>query len=177
MIPATWYVISLAVIFSPVLCILASKLLATRLLATCAIWQRPKRPVPSAPRVIATKSVASPKPIHYCQHRESAFGETKNQRLFFFVALCCLLGLVGFLRGYQVDFQTLDDDEYASIQAALAIAETGVPGYDHDIYYSRSPAHHYFAGLCVYLFGGDIWVLRMGQVFFCLLYTSPSPRD
>ncbi len=91
-------------------------------------------------------------------------GWRPSRREWFGVALTLLLLMCGALRAHELDFQTLDDDEYASVQAALAIAKCGAPAYLHDIYYSRSPFHHYYAGLLVWLISADIWVLRMGQV-------------
>ncbi len=74
----------------------------------------------------------------------------------------------GWVRAYELDFQTLDDDEYASVQAALAIADHGTPHFVGNIYYSRSPLHHYYAGALAWMFGGNIWVLRMGQVVLAM---------
>ncbi len=74
----------------------------------------------------------------------------------------------GLLRAYKLDFQTLDDDEYASVQAAMAIAETGAPHFVGNIYYTRSPLHHYYAGALVWMFGSSIWVLRMGQIVLAM---------
>lgn len=70
------------------------------------------------------------------------------------------------LRAYQVDYQTIDDDEYASIQAAIAIAEKGVPEYTPDVWYTRSPLYHYLSGFFVWLLGANIWVLRLPMVLF-----------
>ncbi len=83
--------------------------------------------------------------------------------LVYLIVLAC-----GILRAYELDFQTLDDDEYASVQAALSIAETGTPHLVGNIYYTRSPLHHYYAGALAWLFGGNIWVLRMGQVVLAM---------
>ncbi|MCA9196347.1 MAG: glycosyltransferase family 39 protein, partial [Planctomycetales bacterium] len=87
-----------------------------------------------------------------------------RQRWIAWPILLVLLCFCTFVRAYNVDFQTLDDDEYASVQAALAVAETGTPIYPNDIYYSRSPLHHYLAGATVWLLGGNVWVLRMGPI-------------
>ena len=71
----------------------------------------------------------------------------------------CLLAF--FLRAYKLDYQPLDDDEYASTQAILAIAETGVPQYaPEDVWYTRSPFFHYVMGGIAYVFGSDLLVLR-----------------
>jgi hypothetical protein len=75
-----------------------------------------------------------------------------------------LLLLVFFLRAWKVDFQPIDDDEYASIQAVLSIAETGKPQIADEIWYSRSPLYHYGAAVFVKLFGPNIWALRLYSV-------------
>ncbi|MFT6178358.1 MAG: hypothetical protein ACJAQT_002790 [Akkermansiaceae bacterium] len=73
-----------------------------------------------------------------------------------------LLTLV--LRGWEVSDQPIDDDEYASIQAVLSIAETGVPEIGDGIWYSRSPLYHYLAGAVAAVFGANLFVLRMLSV-------------
>jgi 4-amino-4-deoxy-L-arabinose transferase-like glycosyltransferase len=81
-----------------------------------------------------------------------------------------LLGLVlllcGFLRAHRVAFQPWEDDELSSAQAALAIADTGLPRYAEDIYYTRSPLYHYLVGASVRLMGHNIWGLRLPSVLF-----------
>ncbi len=79
--------------------------------------------------------------------------------------LCCLLLLLVFItRAWQVDEQPIDDDEYASIQAVLSIAETGKPKIADEIWYSRSPLYHYGAAAVVRVFGPNIWSLRLYSV-------------
>lgn len=75
-------------------------------------------------------------------------------------ALPALLILVFLVRIWKVDYQPIDDDEFASIQAAVAIAEKGVPEIGEGIWYSRSPLYHYAAGLAAWLFGPHLWALR-----------------
>ncbi len=76
-----------------------------------------------------------------------------------------LLLLTFFVRAWKVELQPIDDDEFASIQAILSIAETGVPSIGNDeIWYSRSPAYHYLVALFVKLFGENIWSLRLYSV-------------
>ena len=79
--------------------------------------------------------------------------------------VCCLLLLLVFLtRAWQVDQQPIDDDEYASIQAILYIAETGKPMIADEMWYSRSPLYHYGAAVTVKIFGPNIWSLRLYSV-------------
>lgn len=77
---------------------------------------------------------------------------------------CALLVFVFLLRAWKVDAQPIDDDEYASIQAVLSIAETGKPQIADEIWYSRSPMYHYAAAVFVKLFGPNIWSLRLYSV-------------
>ena len=77
---------------------------------------------------------------------------------------CLLLVLVFLLRAWKVDAQPIDDDEYASIQAVLSIAETGKPTIADEIWYSRSPLYHYGAAVFVKLFGPNLWALRLYSV-------------
>lgn len=76
------------------------------------------------------------------------------------LALIGLLLITFMVRVWHLDFQPIDDDEYASIQAALSIAEKGVPEIAPGIYYSRSPVYHYLAGLTAWIFGGSLLSLR-----------------
>ncbi len=85
------------------------------------------------------------------------------------VILTSLFALCLVLRGYRVIEQPIDDDEYASIQAVTSIAKTGLPEIGKDIWYSRSPAYHYLAGLAAWLFGANLWVLRMVTVLTSLV--------
>jgi hypothetical protein len=70
------------------------------------------------------------------------------------------------LRAWQIDLQPPDDDEYASIQASLAIAAKGVPELAHGVWYTRSPLYHYLAGAVVALTKGDLYSLRLLSVAF-----------
>ncbi|MBD5780772.1 glycosyltransferase family 39 protein [Pelagicoccus sp. NFK12] len=88
-----------------------------------------------------------------------------NSRYWKFIIFAHLL-LAFALRAYHIDFQTIDDDEYASIQASLAIAEKGVPEYTADVWYTRSPLYHYLSGFFIWIFGPNIWVLRLPMVLF-----------
>ena len=74
--------------------------------------------------------------------------------------LMVLLLLTFALRIWRVDFQPVDDDEFASIQASVAIADKGVPEIGEGIWYTRSPLYHYPAGLVAFLFGKNLWALR-----------------
>ncbi len=77
------------------------------------------------------------------------------------VLLLCVL-----VRAWKLDHQPLDDDEYASTQAVLSIAETGVPEYAEGVWYTRSPLYHYLTGALASVLGGHIWTLRLASVFF-----------
>ncbi|MBV8098050.1 MAG: glycosyltransferase family 39 protein [Verrucomicrobia bacterium] len=68
------------------------------------------------------------------------------------------------LRAWQIDTQPPDEDEGVSIQAALAIANTGVPVLQDPIWYTRSPAYHYLAGGFALLTGKSIYGLRLCTV-------------
>ncbi len=68
-------------------------------------------------------------------------------------------------RAWQLDLQPPDEDESASIQATLAIAKKGVPEYQEGVWYTRSPAYHYLAGLVAVLTGSNIYALRLLTVF------------
>lgn len=71
-----------------------------------------------------------------------------------------------FVRAYNLDFQTIDDDEYASIQASMAIAEKGVPQYSEEVWYTRSPLYHYLTGFVIWVFGPNLWSFRLPSVLF-----------
>lgn len=90
-----------------------------------------------------------------------------ESRAWKFLLICLLLGC-GFLRAYKLDFQPLDDDEYASTQAVLAIAEHGVPKYTDEVYYTRSPLYHYVTGAVVKVFGENLWSVRLPSVAFAI---------
>lgn len=78
-----------------------------------------------------------------------------------------MLLLAVFLRAYKLDLQPLDDDEYASTQAIVAILETGAPGFVPDnVYYTRSPLYHYLTAAVAWPFGGNLWSLRLQSVFW-----------
>jgi hypothetical protein len=70
------------------------------------------------------------------------------------------------VRAWQIDFHPIDDDEYASIQASMAIATKGVPEYQEGVWYTRSPLYHYLAGGVALISGGNIFALRLLSVFF-----------
>ena len=84
-------------------------------------------------------------------------------------ALWLCLVLCGVLRAYKLEFQPLDDDEYASTQAILSIASTGLPGLSEGVFYTRSPFYHYLTGIVVSIFGENIWALRLPTVLFGIL--------
>lgn len=80
--------------------------------------------------------------------------------LIFGVVLLCVL-----LRAYKLDLQPLDDDEYASTQAILAILQSGLPSFvPEGVYYTRSPLFHYLTAAVAYPFGGNLWSLRLQSV-------------
>ena len=70
------------------------------------------------------------------------------------------------LRAWQIDIQPPDDDEYASIQASLAIAQKGVPEFQERVWYARSPLYHYLAGAVAAVSGSNIYGLRLLTVLF-----------
>ena len=81
--------------------------------------------------------------------------------------LIWILLLGGLLRGYKLDLQPLDDDEYASTQAILSIIDTGAPGFvAKDVYYTRSPMFHYLTAIIAFPFGGDLWSMRLQTAAF-----------
>lgn len=72
-----------------------------------------------------------------------------------------------FIRAYNLDFQPLDDDEYPSVQGIISIAREGVPSYvPAPVWYTRSPFYHYLTGAVVWMFGENIWSLRLPAAFF-----------
>ena len=79
-----------------------------------------------------------------------------------------------FLRAIDIDFQTIDDDEYASIQAIQGILATGAPAFNDDIWYTRSPLYHYLTAAICWVFGLNIFTLRLVSVFWaaCTLYLT-----
>ncbi|MFT5881684.1 MAG: hypothetical protein ACI9FG_000170 [Crocinitomicaceae bacterium] len=102
---------------------------------------------------------------HWGRGMRGPIGTTSHNRL----CLLVLLVLVFITRGWMVHFQPIDDDEYASIQAVLAIAETGKPGLAGEVWYSRSPLYHYLAAAVVKVFGPHIWSLRLYSVVLSVL--------
>ncbi len=85
------------------------------------------------------------------------------------VIIVVLLALTFFLRAWKADYQPIDDDEYASIQAVLSIVETGKPLIAPEIWYSRSPGYHYGCALFAKVCGTDIWTLRLYSILFAVL--------
>jgi hypothetical protein len=94
----------------------------------------------------------------------SAANRTRNWFWHLLVGLAVALCFV--LRAWQIDTQPPDEDEYVSIQASLAIAKTGVPAFQEDVWYTRSPAYHYLAGAVAALTGSNIYGLRLLSVLF-----------
>ena len=82
------------------------------------------------------------------------------------ILLISLLMFCAFLRAYRLDFQPLDDDEYASVQATMAIAASGVPRFTSEVFYTRSPLYHYLTGAVVWIFGENLWAIRLPSVAF-----------
>ncbi len=92
--------------------------------------------------------------------RTRLFG--KRERWQLLGGLAILLCFV--VRAWQIDRQPIDDDEYASVQASLAIAAKGVPEIQEGIWYTRSPLYHYLAGAVAMVSGGNIFSLRLLSV-------------
>ncbi len=87
-----------------------------------------------------------------------------HSRIWFHLVLWGLL-LGALVRGYKLDLQPLDDDEYASTQAVLAIMETGAPGFvPEDVFYTRSPFYHYVTAMVALPFGSNLWSFRLQSV-------------
>jgi len=82
------------------------------------------------------------------------------------LVVCLAIALCFLLRAWQLDYQAPDDDEYASIQASLAIAKMGVPEFQQGVWYTRSPLYHYLAGAVAAVSGANIYGLRLLSVFF-----------
>jgi 4-amino-4-deoxy-L-arabinose transferase-like glycosyltransferase len=82
------------------------------------------------------------------------------------ILLFLLLVSCALLRAHNVGSQSWEDDELASAQAGLAIADGGLPKYVDHIYYSRSPLYHYIVGASACLFGHNIWALRLPSIAF-----------
>ncbi|MFC5051542.1 ArnT family glycosyltransferase [Rubritalea spongiae] len=101
-----------------------------------------------------------------CGKRWKRLLKSETHRTVWIVALLCIVFIS---RAWMVHYQPIDDDEYASIQAVLAIAETGAPYLSEDIWYSRSPLYHYMAAGVVKIFGPHIWSLRLYSVVLAVL--------
>lgn len=86
-----------------------------------------------------------------------------------YIILLAVLCLAFVLRAHLAHLQPLDDDEYASVQASLSIDKKGVPELFDGIYYTRGPLYHYFTGLLVKIFGGNIVTLRMSSIIVGIL--------
>ncbi|MFT7486185.1 MAG: hypothetical protein ACI9F9_002040, partial [Candidatus Paceibacteria bacterium] len=93
-------------------------------------------------------------------------GHRKEIRWLILAAVCLLTALA---RAWALEFQPLDDDEYASAQAILSIARTGAPAFQPEgIWYTRSPLYHYLTAAVVWVFGENLWSLRLPTVFFAV---------
>jgi hypothetical protein len=82
------------------------------------------------------------------------------------LAFAAVIILCFAVRAWQIDLQPPDDDEYASLQAALAIAKTGTPEFQPGIWYTRSPVYHYLAGGVAAVSHGNLYALRLLSVLF-----------
>jgi hypothetical protein len=89
--------------------------------------------------------------------------ENRERRWQLLAGMAILLCFV--VRAWQIDLQPIDDDEYASVQASLAISAKGVPELEQGIWYTRSPLYHYLAGGVAAVSGGNIFSLRLLSVF------------
>jgi hypothetical protein len=76
--------------------------------------------------------------------------------------------LCAVLRLHQLDKQPFDEDELATVRALLNVADLGLPKYNADIYYTRSPLYLYFAGAIVRVLGANVWALRLPAAFFAV---------
>jgi 4-amino-4-deoxy-L-arabinose transferase-like glycosyltransferase len=96
----------------------------------------------------------------------SALANLPRTRLWTFAVIwLCLLTF--FLRAYRVDFQPLDYDENPSLQAILEISRTGIPSYVPEaVSYTRSPLFHYITAGVVWLFGENLWAVRLPTAVF-----------
>ncbi|MFD2256053.1 ArnT family glycosyltransferase [Luteolibacter algae] len=81
------------------------------------------------------------------------------------MAFTILLVICFFVRGWKADLQPIDDDEFASIQGVASIVVKGVPEIGKDIWYTRSPMYHYVAAAVAWIFGTNLWTLRLFSVF------------
>lgn len=86
--------------------------------------------------------------------------------------LSAILILCAVLRIYDIQFQSSDPDEWASLESILSIARKGVPMLAEDVFYTRSPLYHYLVGGLVAIFGENVWVFRLPSVLFAVGTTS-----
>lgn len=100
------------------------------------------------------------------QTNDCRLGRTELTKRWWSIAFACALSLCFFLRAWQIDYQPPGDDEYASIQASLAISEKGVPELTNHVWYTRSPLYHYLAGTVLKLTNGGLYSLRLLSVVF-----------
>jgi len=84
----------------------------------------------------------------------------------FEAALFTVLVLCALLRIYNVQYQPTNDDDWASLQPILSIADKGVPMLTEDVFYTRSPLFHYLLGGLVAVFGRNFWVFRVPTALF-----------
>jgi hypothetical protein len=82
--------------------------------------------------------------------------------------LAAVLILCGFVRVYELQNQSSDPDEWASLQAILSIADKGVPMLTPDVFYTRSALYHYLVGGLVAVFGKSVWVFRLPSAVFAV---------
>jgi len=119
--------------------------------------------------LVTTLSRAGSKTSARLTSSTARFFERAPHTILWRFSIIWLLLLGGWLRANAIDFQPLDDDEYASTQAILAIANTGVPSFvPEGILYTRSPLYHYMMGGVVALFGENILSLRLPSVLFSM---------
>jgi hypothetical protein len=84
-----------------------------------------------------------------------------------YVLIGGLLVACALLRVHQFDFQPLHDDEYASTQAIVKIAHSGLPKFVPEGFgYSRSPFYHYLVGAIVAVCGESLWALKLPTIWF-----------
>ena len=95
------------------------------------------------------------------------FARTRRQPTWLWPALLTFgLALCFGLRAWQIDLQPTDQDEGVSIQASIAIAHTGIPAFQDEVWYTRSPAFHYLSGLVAFLTHDSVYAMRLLTVFF-----------
>ena len=101
--------------------------------------------------------------------KEEVGAKTISSRRMIYTVLMVILCLGFFLRAHMMHIQPLDDDEYASVQASLSIAEKGLPEIYDGIFYTRGPLYHYMTGALVKVFGPTIVTLRLPSIFVGIL--------